>query len=845
VTRHRAPAAPSGRNARHLLVVPLATLLLAGPSAALADPAPGSVRVTRTGNTVRVGWQAGSGPYGIYRSPDPADVVRPAWLAGATQQTFYEEPVGAGIAPISYYLVDDPQRCVSNAECDNGINCDGVETCGTVTPVCVPGAPITCNDGDDCTADRCVEATGGCEYASIGCDDGDPCTIDSCRQGGGCFATVNPDSGVGTAAELAGRSLPSYPHFEFTAAANQGTPVELAVDPTAHPAVTGQTCDVYVLAKRSAAAWCAGTALVDVRGAPETRTFVASGVRDNTFALTGSATLSAVDGTAIGRGYDLALDCNRNGTLDAGELADGLSDGPGFTVLRDLTQPGPLAVSQFDDIGPEPPHCSGSGNDDMRIYYPSVLNDPGATGTYPLAVISHGNGHCYDWYDFLGRHLASFGFIAMSHDNNTGPGIETASTTTLQFTDKILAQQATLGGGVLNGHIDDTRIAWIGHSRGGEGVARAYDRLVDEAWPATQYSARDIAVISSIAPTDFLGPAQSDPHGVPYHLLYGSADGDVCGCPNNAVAQSFGLYERATGARQSTYVHGADHNDFNCCGFEDFSGPAGSAIGREEAQRVQKVVQLALLKQFVERFAPAKDIFWRQWEAFRPLGVAAGTVVVNELREPPARRSFVVDDYQAQPAPGTSSSGGAVTATVAALAEQREQETNGGFDWTGSEPMNGMTRGRNEDLGRGVVFEFAQGSPGFYELDVVPAARDFRDDTFLSFRATQMTRHPRTIAALGDLTFTVTLADTGGRRSAIGIGAFGGGIEEPYQRTGYGAGTGWQNEFETVRIRLTDFLRDGANLDLGNVLSIRFDFGAVYGSAEGRVALDDIELVKE
>jgi hypothetical protein len=144
-----------------------------------------------------------------------------------------------------------------------------------------------------------------------------------------------------------------------------------------------------------------------------------------------------------------------------------------------------------------------------------------------------------------------------------------------------------------------------------------------------------------------------------------------------------------------------------------------------------------------------------------------------------------------------------------------------------------------------VVFEFAQGSPGFYELDVVPAARDFRDDTFLSFRATQMTRHPRTIAALGDLTFTVTLADTGGRRSAIGIGAFGGGIEEPYQRTGYGAGTGWQNEFETVRIRLTDFLRDGANLDLGNVLSIRFDFGAVYGSAEGRVALDDIELVKE
>ena len=850
MTRPPLPAARAGsRRRRALAAASLVSALLAlGPGAgstSLADPAPGSVRVTRTGATVRVSWQADKGPYAVYRSPNPADVVRPAWLVGATQRLFYEEPVGAGIEPMRYYLVDDPIPCTTAAECDNRIACDGVETCSAVNRLCVAGAAVTCNDGDSCTDDRCIEATGGCEYTSIGCDDGDPCTIDSCRPGGGCFATVDPNAGIGTPAELAGRSLAAFPRFEYTAAANQGTTVEIAVDPFAHPALAGKTCDVYVVAKRSASGWCADSVLIDVRGTPETRSFVSGGVRDNTFPLAGSPTLSAADGTAIGRGYDLAIDCNRNGRLDADELADGLADAAGFTVVRDLTQPGPLAVSQFDDIGPEPPHCSGSGNDDMRIYYPSLLSDPGATGTYPLVVISHGNGHCYDWYDFLGRHLASYGYIAMSHDNNTGPGIETASTTTLTFTDKILAQQATLGGGVLNGHIDDTRIAWIGHSRGGEGVARAFDRLVDEGYPAAQYTAKDIVVISSIAPTDFLGPAQSDPHGVPYHLLYGSADGDVCGCPNNAVAQSFGLYERATGARQSTYVHGADHNDFNCCGFEDFSGPAGSAIGREEAQRVQKAVQLALVKLYVERQAAAKDLFWRQWEAFRPPGVAAATVVVSELREPPARRSFVVDDYQTQPAPDTSSSGGAVTATVGAVAEQREQETGGSFEWTGGEPMNGMTRGRAEDLGRGVVFEFTAASGGYYELDVVPSARDFRDDSFLSFRATQMTRHPRTIAALGDLTFAVTLTDTGGRTSTIGIGAFGGGIEEPYQRTGYGAGTGWQNEFETIRIRLTDFLRDGADLDLGSVRSVRFDFGSGFGSSEGRVAVDDVELVKE
>ena len=39
--------------------------------------------------------------------------------------------------------------------------------------------------------------------------------------------------------------------------------------------------------------------------------------------------------------------------------------------------------------------------------------------------------------------------------------------------------------------------------------------------------------------------------------------------PHN-IAAPFHMYERATGYRQLTYVHGADHNDFNCCcGYND------------------------------------------------------------------------------------------------------------------------------------------------------------------------------------------------------------------------------------------------------------------------------------
>lgn len=835
----------SHRSSSRLAGPALACALLAALASlpVHADPAPGSLRVEKSGGTLVLTWQAGNGPYGIYRSVFPNDVVRPAWLAGGTVQLTYSEAIDA--APgTRFYLVADLIPCVADEQCDNTLACDGVETCGP-DRICDRGVAVNCNDSSQCTRDVCLEPTGACTFEPVDCDDGDPCTLDSCSTSFGCTYDVDPNAGIGTPAELAGRSLAAFPFFEFARTHNEGSTVELGLDPFVWPGVVDATCDVYVLDQRSAAEWCAGEALADVRGAPEAVTFAAGSIQANTRPLAGSATLSADAGPAVGRGYDVVLDCDRDGFLDPGELADGLSDEAGFYLVHDFTQVGPLAVGQFDDIGPEPPYCGGDGLDDMRVYHPATLSDPGFTGNYPLVVISHGNGHCFDWYDFLGTHLASYGYIVMAHDNETRAGIETSSTTTLTFTDKIIQQQGTLGGGILNGHIDRSRIAWIGHSRGGEGVVRAYDRLVDEGYPAQAYTASDIAVISSIAPTDFLGPAQSDPHGVPYHLLYGSADGDVCGCPNNAIAQSFGIYERATGARQSTYLHGADHNDFNCCGFNDFTGPAGSEIGRPEAQQVQKAVHLALLEHYVKGRPAPRDFFWRQWETLKPIGVSAETVVVAEMRDGLAARSFTIDDYQSEPALATSSSGGAVDVDVDQPQEADLTDISGSFEWTGSEPMNGMTRGRAEDISRGLVFEFGAGGDAFYELAVVPERRDFTDASYLAFRATQGTRHPLTTAALEDLTFTVTLVDGSGARASIAIGAYGGGIEEPYQRGGFGAGAGWQNEFETIRIRLTDFTRNGPTFDLTDVRAVRFEFGASFGSAQGRVAIDDVELVRE
>ena len=98
---------------------------------------------------------------------------------------------------------------------------------------------------------------------------------------------------------------------------------------------------------------------------------------------------------------------------------------------------------------------------------------------------------------------------------------------------------------------------------------------------------------------------------------------------------------------------------------------------------------------------------------------------------------------------------------------------------------------------------------------------------------------------LGDLTFDVTLVDGAGTRSSINAGAYGGGIEEPYQRTSCGSGTGWAADFETIRIRLTDYLTNASGLDLSDIRQVALEFGPTHGSSEGRLGLDDLELTTD
>ena len=87
--------------------------------------------------------------------------------------------------------------CTEDADCDDGLPCNGVETCDTETSECVAGEPVDCDDGLFCNGqETCSEETGECVAGgAVNCDDGDACTIDLCDEDADACAHT-PDPGL-------------------------------------------------------------------------------------------------------------------------------------------------------------------------------------------------------------------------------------------------------------------------------------------------------------------------------------------------------------------------------------------------------------------------------------------------------------------------------------------------------------------------------------------------------------------------------------------------------------------------------------------------------------------------
>ena len=622
-------------------------------------------------------------------------------------------------------------------------------------------------------------------------------------------------------APLAGRGRAEAPGFGYDDLFTLGQPLEVALDPAAQPdGFAG--ADAWVVPHRSLTEWAADTTLVDVTGAVE-----ALDIGDGApLAEAGRVVWEGVEPAdgAFGARYDVVLDVDRDGAFSAGDRLDQGGEGDGVRVAGDLAVAGPHPVSQVD--------VSGGDWLGERVYWP---DDLGALGPRPLVVISHGNGHSYDWYDYLGQHLASWGYVVMAHENDTQPGIETASTSTLTNTEWFLTHLDQVGGGTLVDLVDAHRIALIGHSRGGEGVVRAYTRLLDGDDTPDGFGVEDVRVIASIAPTVFNPVTVSDPDLVRYHLLVGSADGDVTGGPESPVAQSFRLYQAAFGTRSSTTVYGASHEDFNCCGGDD--GVGTDQLERDDVQTIAKAYLLAVVAEGVD-----DDVVARALLAGNPMQAPATAFTTTVAATWRPAEGLTVDDYQQFTDIGSASSNAAVGYDVAALYEGDQDDADLELAWTGDDPMNGMTQADDRgDQGRGVVFEWE--APAFYGYDLPTSLRDWRAERYLSFNACQGTRHPLTEALAGPLTFSVTLIDGAGVAVTRPI-APDASVPAPYDRRFSGEGRGWANTFVTVRMPLVDFTAGGTGLDLGDIQAVTLEFGGEGDTPYGRIGLDDVRVVR-
>ncbi|BBF45292.1 putative secreted protein [Lachnospiraceae bacterium KM106-2] len=198
----------------------------------------------------------------------------------------------------------------------------------------------------------------------------------------------------------------------------------------------------------------------------------------------------------------------------------------------------------------------------------------------PVLFIVHGNHDMtvdsYLGYEYLGKHLASRGYVVVSVDENycnsyidTGFSREVDARAVLLLANmKQIERYNYNKTTVLYHKIDFNQIALAGHSRGGEAVVAAteYNRLgrnPDDA-DLTYNDHFKIKTVIAIAPTsDQYMPSGKDMylHNVNYLLIQGANDHDV------TTFQGRKQYEHIVlgpdNVKSSVYLAGANHSQFN------------------------------------------------------------------------------------------------------------------------------------------------------------------------------------------------------------------------------------------------------------------------------------------
>lgn len=210
---------------------------------------------------------------------------------------------------------------------------------------------------------------------------------------------------------------------------------------------------------------------------------------------------------------------------------------------------------------------------------------PEGDGPFPLVLTVHGNHMMQDFsdvgYGYLGELLASRGIIFVSVDENFLNSSFTDVTGGLDEENdargwmllehlRVWHEWNTDTNSQFHNKIDTTKLALIGHSRGGEAVAHAallnkMPYYYDDATIPLDYN-YDIQSIIAIAPVDGQyepGDARTSLKDINYFTIHGSQDSDVTSFAGSKQYERISFSDSTHYFKSGLYVQGANHGQFN------------------------------------------------------------------------------------------------------------------------------------------------------------------------------------------------------------------------------------------------------------------------------------------